>query len=45
MRSQWTVPFIMVATLTAGIGTMTTWGQTPKAPKKLAVVELFTSHG
>ncbi len=45
MRSQWTVPLILMATLTAGLGTTTTRGQTPKAPKKLAVVELFTSHG
>jgi hypothetical protein len=45
MRSQFTVPFVVVATLTAGLGTMTTRGQTPEAPRKLAVVELFTSHG
>ncbi len=45
MRSQLTAPLVMMATLTAGLGTMTTRGQTPKAPKKLAVVELFTSHG
>ncbi len=45
MRSRLTVPLVMVATLTAGLGTMTARGQTPKAPRKLAVVELFTSHG
>ena len=45
MRSQLTVPLIMMATVIAGFGTTTTRGQTPKAPKKLAVVELFTSHG
>jgi hypothetical protein len=45
MRSPWTVPLIMVATLTAGLGTRATRGQTPESPKKMAVVELFTSHG
>lgn len=45
MRFQWAVPLVMMATLTAGFGTTTTRGQAPKAPKKLAVVELFTSHG
>lgn len=45
MRSRLTVPLVMAVTLTAGLATMTTRGQTPKAPKKLAVVELFTSHG
>ncbi len=45
MRSQLTVPLVMMASLTAGLGSMSTRGQTPNAPKKLAVVELFTSHG
>ena len=45
MRSRWAVPLVMLATLTAGLGTRTMRGQTPNAPKKMAVVELFTSHG
>ena len=45
MKCPWTVPLIMVATLTAGLGTRATRGQIPESPRKMAVVELFTSHG
>ena len=45
MRSPWTVPLIMVVALAAGLGTMNTRGQTRETPRKMAVVELFTSHG
>ena len=37
--------FVVVTSLIAGTGTLSTRGQTPKVPKKMAVVELFTSQG
>ena len=45
MRSRLTAPLVVVATLTAGLGAMSSPGQTPEPPKKMAVVELFTSQG
>ena len=45
MRPKLFVSFVVAMSLTAGAGTSLTRGQTPKVPKKLAVVELFTSQG
>lgn len=45
MRPKLFVSFVVVTSLTAGAGTSSTRGQTPEVPKKLAVVELFTSQG
>ena len=45
MRPKLFVSFVVVTSLTVGTGTLSTRGQTPRAPKKLAVVELFTSQG
>ena len=45
MRPKLFVSFLVMTSWAAGAGTSSTRGQTPDAPKKLAVVELFTSQG
>ncbi|MFO0959607.1 MAG: hypothetical protein U0800_19600 [Isosphaeraceae bacterium] len=36
---------VLAMTWAVGLGTMTARGQASPAPKKVALVELFTSHG
>jgi hypothetical protein len=45
MRPKLFVSLVVVTSLTVGTGTLSTRGQTPESPRKMAVVELFTSHG